>query len=167
MQAIISDIRRGDRFTWNGGKYIAVDDARPWQPTTSSDADPMSQLAFVSAVKDTGQQPGADGVIDVSGSGSIGQNIWQHAPVEITERGVDVTWFGQEDEAFDSPDEARRLLRNITMTRETAQRAVDDVDVRRDRWIRGAILSEVPVAEIAEITSLSRSRVYQIRDGRR
>lgn len=166
MQATVNDIRRGDRFTWNGGKYIALDDARPWEEPGSSE-DPLHQFAWVTAVKDVGQKPGADGVIDFDvPKGGMSQDLWQHAEIEIGERGLKVTWFGQQDKAT-SPEQARRLLRNITSARRKALRVIDDIDERRDQWIRGAILSEVPVIEIAEITGLSRARIYQIRDGHR
>lgn len=50
---------------------------------------------------------------------------------------------------------------------EEAARTIIDATTRRDELIRKAVAEGVSVTRIAEAASLSRERVYQIRDGRR
>lgn len=50
---------------------------------------------------------------------------------------------------------------------EEASRAIDQAISRRDELIRKAITNAVPVIQIAKAATLSRERVYQIRDRRR
>jgi len=161
MDSVI-DIRRGDHFTWNGQGYLAIDDARP----SGFFIDNQESIA-VCCVLAKNIEPGPDGVIDLGSRLRGNLSLGEQAKIEITKRGSRVTWLGDEPRAQTPQWQARGVLHGIVTARRAAQRAVDDLDVSRDNAIRQALASEVPVSQIAEMTGLSRSRIYQIRDSRR
>ncbi|MFE7237158.1 hypothetical protein [Streptomyces sp. NPDC057580] len=56
---------------------------------------------------------------------------------------------------------------NVLEAIEDSVKTIRDAETARDDLIRQAITEGVPVITIAERASLSRARIYQIRDGRR
>jgi len=70
------------------------------------------------------------------------------------------------NEAIDQALNGWTLAAHTDKTKEILAQAAD-TETERDEVLRFALSSGVPVARIMEWTGFSRSRVYQIRDGRR
>jgi hypothetical protein len=94
--------------------------------------------------------------------------------VEIHERGLPIRHGSDEPELSDEPNphlggktgrelEAAELRHRIPEL--IAQ--INDLGSERDVFVRRAITAGIPVIELAQMTGLSRARIYQIRDGRR
>lgn len=105
-----------------------------------------------------------EAVTTYAGQISDDSDLWDADAEELTEAGEEIVrgsvaaWQG-DDRAIDALTELG-----------DAQADVDKHDeqiARRDAAIREAIKDLVPVAQIAEMTRLSRGRIYQIRDRRR
>jgi hypothetical protein len=70
-------------------------------------------------------------------------------------------------EVFGERPDWARALRQSTEDVTAARQAAADEDTAWRYMIRAALADGVPVVEVAELTGISRARVYQIRDGRR
>lgn len=91
-------------------------------------------------------------------------NLWDTGAEELTEAGEEIVRGSVA--AWQGGDEQVAVLTVLA----DAQADVDRQDeriARRDAAVRAAIKQQVPVARIASLTSLTRGRIYQIRDGRR
>lgn len=91
-------------------------------------------------------------------------DLWDADAGELTEAGEEIVRGSVA--AWQGDDRAIGALTEL----EDAQADVDKHEeqiARRDAAIRAAIKGLVPVTRIAEMTRLSRGRIYQIRDGRR
>jgi hypothetical protein len=166
MQATITDIRRGDRFTrlaGRGGTYIAVRAAK----------ETATGRARVWVVEDHGQTVGDDGVMDLADAGRMITPA-SDTPVEIHDRALPIRHGADEPEFTDEPN----LHLNGKTDRELAAaelrhripkliEKISDLGSERDLMVRRGITAGIPVIELAEMTGLSRARIYQIRDGRR
>jgi hypothetical protein len=168
MRATIADIRRGDRFTWAGKKYIAFDDARP-MVDYGVKRHPEPEFCNVYMTADQ-IKPDADGIHRLGTRGLDCQTILSDKEITIEERGLIVLRPGEEPPAQDRPISEWYALSQLTHTmhsRDKARRIADDIDETRDRQIRDALRAGIGVTELMQITGLSRARIYQIRDGRR
>lgn len=166
MQATIADIRRGDRFTrlaGRGGSYIAVRAAK----------ETASGRARVWVVEDNGQTIGADGVMDLSDRGRMIDPA-SDTPVEIHARALPIRHGADEPELSDEPNphlggKTGRELEAAELRRRIPELIgqISNLGSERDLMVRQAINAGIPVIELANMTGLSRARIYQIRDGRR
>lgn len=164
MRATITDLRRGDKFTWAGTTYYAVDDARPMNMNTASSGVP--QAYDVSLAKAAGLTPNTDGVIDVDTKYDR-QAIAATTQIDIISRDHPIHRFSDDAREETPAEQALGVLHGILDARRRAQRDLDDLDESRDIAIRQALVSGVSAIDLAEETGLSRGRIYQIRDGRR
>lgn len=58
-------------------------------------------------------------------------------------------------------------IRELVGERDTAREHADDAETRLHDAIRAALQDRMSAIKLAELTGLTRSRIYQIRDGRR
>lgn len=114
---------------------------------------------------DTDRTAMLEAVTTYAGQISDDTDLWDADTDELTEDGEEIVrgsiaaWQG-DTIATDT------ILSELT----EAQDAVnlhDEQTARRDGAVRAAIAATVPVIRIAEMTGLTRARIYQIRDGRR
>lgn len=170
MKATIGDIRRGDRFTWARKTYIAFDDARPVITGIATDADYWARISNVFMIATAAITPAEDGSYHQESRNVECQAIVSDKAIEIHERDLTTVFAWEEPVSMEKPvDEQhnRIKLENIMHAREVAQRFAEDIDQTRDHYIRRALQGGSTVAQLMEITGLSRARIYQIRDGRR
>ncbi|MFJ9633857.1 hypothetical protein ACIRU8_39795 [Streptomyces sp. NPDC101175] len=169
MQATIADIRRGDRFTrlaGRGGTFIAIRAAKLNKATGR---------VRVWIVEDHGQQAGDDSVVDLTESG-MGRMINgdSDVPVEIHDQGMTIRHDSDEIPYDDRPNphlsgktdrelDATELRRRIPELIEE----ISNLGSERDLLVRHGLAAGISAIELAEMTGLSRARIYQIRDGRR
>ncbi len=166
MQATIADIRRGDRFTrltGRGGTYIAV---RAAKVTASG-------RVRVWVVEDHGQTVDDDGVMELADTGRMITPA-ADTPVEIHDRALPVRHSADEPEFTDEPNvhlggKTDRELKASELRRRIPEviGKISDLGSERDLLVRQGISAGISVIELAEMTDLSRARIYQIRDGRR
>ncbi|GAQ64036.1 hypothetical protein [Streptomyces scabiei] len=166
MKATIADIRRGDRFTrlaGRGGTYIAV---RAAKVTASG-------KARVWVVEDHSQTVDDDGVMDLADRGRM-IDPGSDTPVEIHDRALPIRHTADEPEFTDEPNvhlggKTDRELRAAELRRRIPELIgkISDLGSERDLLVRQGITAGIPVIELADMTGLSRARIYQIRDGRR
>lgn len=164
--ATIADIRRGDLFTRHatGATHIAVQDARPL-----GDRGEAAHLTVVAAFDRARVARREDGVFE---AGSIvARKDWLASDEQVTilERGVAYHWH-VEDEAAWADNDANRdraEVARVVAVRREQERNLEEMDAEFRLRVRRAITSGVSVAELTEMTGLSRARIYQIRDGRR
>lgn len=162
--ATVEDIRRGDKFTWNGTTYYAMDDARLYAPEEFGD---LGEFCAVRLIRAAGLTPNSDGVIDLDMRMLDNKAILRTAPVTIISRGHALHHVTDEVRETVPVEQVMPNLCYVMAARKRAQREVNDLDEQRDHYIRQAIASGARVAELAELTGLSRERIYQVRDGRR
>lgn len=165
MKATIADIRRGDRFTWATKTYIAFDDARPITHHPE-----LSNFREIRMIQTNKLQAANDGSYHQGTTFVDCQGVLSDKEIEISERGLHTVRIGEEPENADRPigrQHAENRLSSTMAARALAQRLEVDIDETRDHEIRDALKAGMSVPEIMRITDLSRSRIYQIRDGRR
>jgi hypothetical protein len=169
MKATIGDIRKGDRFTWGSKTYIAFDDARPVITGIAND-DYWQRFSNIFMISTAAIAPAEDGSYHQESRNIDCQSVLTDKTIEIHERDRTTVCAWEEPDSTDKPvDEqhTRIKLENIMHARKQAQRLAEDVDQTRDHYIRRALKGGSSVAQLMEITGLSRARIYQIRDGRR
>lgn len=88
------------------------------------------------------------------------RDLWSYLPPE--KRHLTEIWQTSSPDAF-----ARANLALASLKRKQRQQEAAAADGAFRLRVRKALESGIPVAEIREITGLSRERVYQIRDNRR
>ncbi len=95
-------------------------------------------------------------------------DLWDAEAQMITDEGEQVI-SAQVNATYCSPSasETMRELRDAVAAADAAHAAANEADLRRDAAIRAAIKASQPIQLIADTSDMSRSRVYQIRDGRR
>lgn len=168
MQATIVDIRRGDRFTrigGRGGTYIALRTAKPKHG---------GERYGVMVIEDDGTPTAPDGTIDLTGKRPRIIDPAATQVVEIHERDLEIK-RDVETRTFD--DEPNPFMGGKTDRELAAMRLrnwipevcakITDLGSERDLLVRQGLNAGIPAIELAELTGLSRARIYQIRDGRR
>jgi hypothetical protein len=147
----ITDIRKGDVVTWNG---------RTWLVT----ADPIRVDSWVKSIG----QPGYwVQWVEYSGETYLrdkligGETLIASAPVEVVQRGVEMTL------PWDEMPPAEADLKAATQAKAAFADVAEGSDEQFRQAVRTALQQDVPVRRIQQLTGLSRARIYQIRDGRR
>lgn len=163
MQTTISNIRRGDRFTWNNTEWIAIYDAAPSSADPAATNDPgFSAVYMAKASKFKARK---DGVLEVIGTTT--ETILSDKEVTVHDRGLRVHCPADDVRPEVPAWQARNGLERVVRARVAAQRQLEDTDEEFRNFVRQSIASNVSIPEICEVTGLSRQRIYQIRDGRR
>lgn len=161
--ATISDVRRGDRFTWGGITYLAMDDCRP------VDFFLTGEIAYggIIYIRAAGLKRNPEGVYDIDMRIPSASVVRLNYPIDIHERGVRVHHISDDVRDSTPLSQIVSVLDGIMASRKTARREADDLDEQRDIMIRKALAARVPVADLVTKTGLTRARIYQIRDNRR
>jgi hypothetical protein len=162
--ATIADIRRGDRFTWGGASYLAVDDCRPLGDAAFGFGRDFGNITYIRAA---GLKRNADGVYDLEMRIPQASAVRLTASVEIHEREVRIHHVSDDVREGTPRFQIMSNLDYIVHSRDVARREAGDLDEQRDIVIRQALSAGVSVADLVERTGLTRARIYQIRDGRR
>ncbi|MFD8687867.1 hypothetical protein [Streptomyces sp. NPDC059651] len=167
MQVNVTDIRRGDRFSDARGTYIAIGAATPFIPGHDGDR------VTIRVVKDEGDTIAADGIMHLDRSSRAIQRAADRT-VEVHDRELPIAhksdrlpqYTDETDAVLESTDRERaaELLR-IRIPK--VVRVLEEQGSERDLLIRKGLHAGIPVIELAELSGLSRARIYQIRDGRR
>ena len=173
MHATIADIRRGDRFTrltGRGGTFIALFAAKP---TPGYERETMRVIT----VADQGDVIGSDGTMQLGSLDDrevVTMKVSPDAPVEIHDRELPIHINEETKQFTDTPNphlggqtdremEAARVRRRLPELVST----VTNLGSERDLLIKQGLAAGVSAVELADLSGLSRGRVYQIKDGKR
>ena len=146
-------------FTWAGRRLIAVGDAAPSLYTPS-----LPNVVTVEYVK---YRPATDGIYEIGADMTKNDVITETTLVEIHERGAKVHHVSDDIRDETPAEQTREQLSHVAKVRQKARREFEDSDEEFRIAIRQALHSGISVAEVRQITGLSRERIYQIRDDRR
>ncbi|MEU7348369.1 hypothetical protein ABZ778_31590 [Streptomyces bacillaris] len=166
MQTNVTEIRRGDRFSDARGTYIAIGAATP----TGPDREGNPRVNII-CVKDEGDTVGPDGLMHLDRSARAIQRRTDRT-VEIQDREIPITHkmdrLPEYTDEVDLGSTDREKDANLLRIRiPQVVRILEEQGSERDLLIRKGLHAGIPVIELAELSGLSRARIYQIRDGRR
>ncbi|MFE3485071.1 hypothetical protein [Streptomyces griseus] len=166
MQINVTDIRRGDRFSDARGTYIAIAAATPCD--SDRDGNPRVNIR---CVKDEGDTVGADGTMHLDRSSRMIQRRTDRT-VEIQDRELPIAHKSDKlpeftDEVDLGSTDREKAANHLRIRIPKVVRVLEEQGSERDILIRKGLHAGISVIELAELSGLSRARIYQIRDGRR